>query len=65
MQDETSGWVTDACIYIHPSIHPTNNNTQGITFDNGCPLCDNGVRCEPNTYDYAGNLYTDKAATSV
>lgn len=39
--------------------------TQGITFDNGCPLCDNSNRCEPNTYDYAGNLYEGNGATSV
>lgn len=41
------------------------SHPQGITFDNGCPLCDNDARCEPNTYDYTGNLYEGKGATSV
>lgn len=36
----------------------------GITFDNGCPLCDNSDRCVENTYDFTGERYTGVGATS-
>lgn len=36
----------------------------GITFDNGCVLCDNSERCVENTYDYLGQPYEGVGATS-
>lgn len=54
----------DPCIIL-PMLIPPPLSRQGIAFDNGCPLCDNDARCEPNTYDYTGTLYEGKGATSV
>ncbi|GAB5033836.1 Hypothetical protein NocV09_01501510 [Nannochloropsis oceanica] len=36
----------------------------GITFDNGCVLCNNSDRCVENTYDFLGELYSGVGATS-
>ena len=36
----------------------------GITFDNGCVLCDNSDRCVENTYNYLGEPYAGVGATS-
>jgi hypothetical protein len=36
----------------------------GITFDNGCVLCDNSERCVENTYDFLGEPYAGVGATS-
>lgn len=36
----------------------------GITFDNGCVLCDNSDRCVENTYDFLGEPYAGVGATS-